>query len=113
MAENCALMPTFSIACSWHDAAYQSLHFSSLKQSSKRWLLAFDVEQIKARAPLIPETGNRKTKKPAYLLALIIGPDWPVREDSNLRPLAPRTYSEKKPASILVKINGTAWPTWQ
>ena len=42
-----------------------------------------------------PDTGNRKTKKPAYLLALIIGPDWPVREDSNLRPLAPRTYQKK------------------
>src|SRR3989338_5159034 len=65
------------------------------------------------KSPSTPDTGNRKTKKPAYLLALIVGPDWSVREDSNLRPLAPRTYSEKKPASILVKINGTAWLTWQ
>ena len=47
------------------------------------------------KSPSTPDTGDRKTKKPAYLLALIIGPDWPVREDSNLRPLAPRTHSEK------------------
>ena len=47
------------------------------------------------KSPSTPDTGNRKTKKPAYLLALIIGPDWSVREDSNLRPLAPRTYQKK------------------